>query len=379
MNQFVEITSRKPGSMCIRFLDPSMLDLSFFSRSPKTDWTLSCLVSDAEKGELLYSTEQLIPLSNFLEETVFTRKEAYQFLSSLLEKLIFTSRSHALLLDLEGIYVSAMGDEFWFAPLPVLPSCRPLFQAQTTLCLQRLSQAMQMPGIYEIFGYLFCSLSDQAISLPEVLCGLQDLESQFVHKSFLERFKPAKGYRRKEPATARYASRSPQISDPVLERDRQLETMEKRKEQKTEGFVFRKTEASSSSFFRNDLLQKEAVMPDPIPAPVQESAVLAPGMKTEVIGSAPASCSCLEIDGIRHELQFETTEIGRHVSCTIHLEDPSVSLHHARITCDQGRCYITSLGSTNGTFLNEKKVIRKMRLRQGMVLRFGNTQAVFHE
>ena len=49
------------------------------------------------------------------------------------------------------------------------------------------------------------------------------------------------------------------------------------------------------------------------------------------------------------------------------------------ITCDQGRCYFTSLGSTNGTFLNEKKVIRKMRLRQGMVLRFGNTQAVFHE
>lgn len=111
-------------------------------------------------------------------------------------------------------------------------------------------------------------------------------------------------------------------------------------------------------------------------APEEKQAVF---LKTEVIAQESVGSGSLELNGKRYELQFETTEIGRHVSCPIQLDDPSVSLHHARITCDQGRCYITSLGSTNGTFLNEKKVIRRMRLREGMVLRFGNTQAVFHE
>lgn len=384
MNQFVEITSQKPGSMNVRLKDPSLLDLGFFSGSPRTDWTLSCLVREAQKGELLYSTEQLIPLSDFLEETEFTRKEAYQFLSSLLEKLIFTARSHILLLDLEGIYVSALGDEFWFAPLPVNPSCQRMFQKQKADFLERLCQAVKMPGIYEILGYLVSSLKEDSLSLPEVLCGLQDLESQFVHRSFLERLRPHKGYRRKEPASARF--KEPETARNQAIREDQFEVMEKRSHQTTrDPFVFRQTETSGSlePFFAEPETKSSQMSCSSFPhdtgkpgAPEEKQAVF---LKTEVIAQESTGSGSLELNGKRYELRFETTEIGRHVSCSIQLDDPSVSLHHARITCDQGRCYITSLGSTNGTFLNEKKVIRRMRLREGMVLRFGNTQAVFHE
>lgn len=377
MNQFAQIISRKPGSMCVTLLDPSMLDLTFFSRSPKTDWTLSCLVRDTPKGELLYSTEQLIPLSDFLEETVFTRKEAYQFLSSLLEKLIFTSRTHALLLDLDGIYVSPLGDEFWFAPLPVSDSILPLLHEQKRQCLKSLGQAMQMPGIYEIFGYLSVSMRDKSMSLPEVLCGLQDLESQFEPHSFLERFRPAKGYKRKVPAQARYTDHSMHSTHSLtLSKERQLEVMEQRTQSReAEDFSFRQISPSSSSLSSEALLIRQ----EQGSASAGSQKTADPGMKTEVIGAELLASGSLELDGVLHPIQFETTEIGRHISCTIQLNDPSVSLHHAKITCDQGRCYLTSLGSTNGTYLNNKKVIRRMRLREGMELRFGNTLAVFHE
>lgn len=87
----------------------------------------------------------------------------------------------------------------------------------------------------------------------------------------------------------------------------------------------------------------------------------------------------LEIDGQQFTLAGEEVLAGRGASCTLQLSEPSVSSKHARLLCQQGRWYIQDLKSTNGTWLNEKRVIRRMRLREGMVIRFGNRTAVFHE
>ena len=49
--------------------------------------------------------------------------------------------------------------------------------------------------------------------------------------------------------------------------------------------------------------------------------------------------------------------IGRDASCQIVIDHPSVSGRHARIKRDGHELNLTDLGSTNGTFLNDDKVV----------------------
>lgn len=368
MNQNIQITDQKPGSLSIRLTDPSMLDLSLFSASTRTDWTLSCLVSDEHRGEIIYSTEQLVPLADFLEQTPFTRQEAYQFLGNLLEKMVFAGRSSALLLDVQCIYVSPCGDAFWFAPLPVRLDCWSVFQKDTRDCLEHIAESLQVEGVYEIYGYISCMLRRQDASLPEILCGLQDLESQFCKKSFLQKLKPAEPYRRKVPVTGRF-----QLQKALQTRQSQLEAMEPRPGLETQQPLLRAMDPGTGQQPAASALHLMQSTTDSGPSSSGQP------LKTEVIQMPETGCGSLEIDGQVYELRFGSAEIGRHVSCTICLDDPSVSLHHARITSENGRSYLSSLASTNGTFLNDRKVIRRMRLREGMVLRFGNATGVFHE
>ncbi len=86
----------------------------------------------------------------------------------------------------------------------------------------------------------------------------------------------------------------------------------------------------------------------------------------------------LEISGMKYALQGMEMVVGRSADCQIRLLDGSVSQHHARLIQIDGRWYVQDLKSTNSTLLCGRKVIRRMRLKEGMVLQFGNQKAVFH-
>ncbi len=49
--------------------------------------------------------------------------------------------------------------------------------------------------------------------------------------------------------------------------------------------------------------------------------------------------------------------VGRDASCQIVIDHPSVSGRHARIKSDGQGLYLTDMGSTNGTFVNDDKVV----------------------
>jgi pSer/pThr/pTyr-binding forkhead associated (FHA) protein len=49
--------------------------------------------------------------------------------------------------------------------------------------------------------------------------------------------------------------------------------------------------------------------------------------------------------------------VGRNADCQIVINHPSVSGRHARIKGDGQRLYLTDLGSTNGTYVNDDKVM----------------------
>ena len=69
------------------------------------------------------------------------------------------------------------------------------------------------------------------------------------------------------------------------------------------------------------------------------------------------------------------TVIGRQVGDLL-IEDKEVSSIHAIISFERGGWYLMDLGSTNGVFVDDE-VKLEVRLRDGMVLRFGRTSARF--
>ena len=77
-----------------------------------------------------------------------------------------------------------------------------------------------------------------------------------------------------------------------------------------------------------------------------------------------------------HELTEDVITIGRVADNTIHIDDASVSSHHAWITMVDGGFELEDLDSTNGTRVNGQRQNKAM-LADGMRLRFGQVEAVF--
>jgi pSer/pThr/pTyr-binding forkhead associated (FHA) protein len=69
-----------------------------------------------------------------------------------------------------------------------------------------------------------------------------------------------------------------------------------------------------------------------------------------------------------------TTTIGRAVECELRLDDTYVSQQHARIFDRGGNWYVEDLGSTNGTFVNEQKLVAPAMLSPGDTIRVGTTR-----
>lgn len=70
------------------------------------------------------------------------------------------------------------------------------------------------------------------------------------------------------------------------------------------------------------------------------------------------------------ETDKEVITIGRNVKNDIQIDNLSVSKQHARIVKRQGKYFIEDMKSTNGTYLNEKK-ITKEKLANNDVITIG--------
>lgn len=83
-----------------------------------------------------------------------------------------------------------------------------------------------------------------------------------------------------------------------------------------------------------------------------------------------------ELGGRRFSIHPGRQTIGRLASNDIVVSGPSVSSSHAWITNQQGRCIIMNTLSTNGTFVNDKRVHQTI-LRHGDRIRLGQVELVF--
>lgn len=69
--------------------------------------------------------------------------------------------------------------------------------------------------------------------------------------------------------------------------------------------------------------------------------------------------------------------IGRAPDCDLLLEDEFVSNYHAKIYLLGGRFYVEDMGSTNGTFVNGRRITSPLELRGGDVIQVGRTSMEF--
>ncbi|MCL5946444.1 MAG: FHA domain-containing protein [Chloroflexi bacterium] len=80
--------------------------------------------------------------------------------------------------------------------------------------------------------------------------------------------------------------------------------------------------------------------------------------------------------GLTITLQGNCT-IGRARDNRLVIQEPFVSGHHAQMYFKKEHWWIRDLGSTNGTWINGKKVQAELALENGDVLRLGRWQARF--
>ena len=80
--------------------------------------------------------------------------------------------------------------------------------------------------------------------------------------------------------------------------------------------------------------------------------------------------------GLEIELQDGDNDIGRDPALYLVIDDPSVSRQHARLTVEAGRFTVVDMRSSNGTFVNNRR-IESQDIKSGDIVRFGNLEFEF--
>jgi len=99
------------------------------------------------------------------------------------------------------------------------------------------------------------------------------------------------------------------------------------------------------------------------------------GRETEAPASPqPTSLVIHPHDGRPRTVRLDASMvIGRAPEAELRLEDTFASSQHARIFGRNGSWYVEDLGSTNGTFVNEQKLMGPAMVQPGDSIRIGQT------
>lgn len=95
----------------------------------------------------------------------------------------------------------------------------------------------------------------------------------------------------------------------------------------------------------------------------------------------------LKLINLRRNLKFKMHEsysisedavIGRSKRCQVYIDDPHLSKAHARIFLKDGAFYVMDLNSTNGSFLNGRRLPKQaVRIKDSDKLSFGDISFIF--
>lgn len=335
MKELIQSIVQKPNSLHIQLKDKNSFDSEILQLMKADENAIRCLAD--ERNKLIYTTKSLISLDYFLKKVRFEKEESLLFLKNLFENAIASNRNKPVLLDLSYMYVSSYGDRFFFIVLPVSIEHWMFQKQEVQKFISQILDSIQTDAL-EIKGLLYeCSHSKEC-SLPMIASALSDMKHIYYPKKWYQ--KPTKTIFRLKDGIQSYGE------DDFLDLDDMPQLPLPKKEDK---YI---------------PMEKK---PD-----IHEEA-------TQLISKPLEKSAFLENKDQRYDLPFETNLIGRSIQCDIRLEDAQISSKHAKITRIDDRYYLQDLKSSNGTFLNDKPVIRKMRLKEGMEIKFAGIVLTFRQ
>jgi len=92
---------------------------------------------------------------------------------------------------------------------------------------------------------------------------------------------------------------------------------------------------------------------------------------------APGESCLVEIYGPdlgkKYPLAGDELTIGRDSKNEIVVDLDNVSRKHARVAAREGKCFVSDLGSTNGTYLNDQEILHETPLRNGDLIKVGGS------
>lgn len=320
MQDWVDVIERNDQRMKLRLKSNKLLDVSLFERFDHDDLCLRCVLNDTASATITYVIQDFLSLDDFLDQYTFKKEEGYTFLENLFTSAVAVNRNKPVLVDPEFIFVSNVGDRFAFVGIPLVID-EWLIQKDVWIeIVKYLINHFKSEHAYEINGFLIKFVESSEFSLPNLILAIKALHDSYYPKKL---------------------------------------------------FHFKRN---------NSFVLKRPLIPNTIIKEcVQEYGHLPQEEKTQLIGSFDEYKAYLSDGTTNYPLIGETVLIGRSMACDIRIESLEISLKHAKLTRVDDRWYIQDLRSKNKTYLNEKLVQRKMRLKDGMVISFSQKQFTFHE
>lgn len=320
MQDWVDVIERNDQRMKLRLKSNKLLDVSLFERFEHDDLCLKCVLNDTTSATITYVIQDFLSLDDFLYQYTFKKEEGYKFLENLFTSAVAVNRNKPVLVDPEFIFVSNVGDRFAFVGIPLVID-EWLIQKDVWIeIVKYLINHFKSEHAYEINGFLIKFVESSEFSLPNLILAIKALHDSYYPKKL---------------------------------------------------FHFKRN---------NSFVLKRPLIPNTIIKEcVQEYGHLPQEEKTQLIGSFDEYKAYLSDGTTNYPLIGETVLIGRSMACDIRIESLEISLKHAKLTRVDDRWYIQDLKSKNKTYLNEKLVQRKMRLKDGMVISFSQKQFTFHE
>ena len=99
-------------------------------------------------------------------------------------------------------------------------------------------------------------------------------------------------------------------------------------------------------------------------------------MKEKQLNLSDVAGGFLVINRSVFPLTAKQTTIGRHTQNDCIINDPTISRRHAQITFENDVYVISDLGSTGGTFVNNKQISREV-LNNGDIILLGRYPMMF--
>lgn len=328
MEEWFSLIEHSNSIVKLKINNISKLDISMFEKMDADQFCIKCLFNESNGSIITYSVSNLITLDDFLSQVVFEQEDGFIFSIHFFESLIASHRNKPIVLDTKLIYVNSWGTEFYFLALPLSIDQWIYQQNQLQEFIMQYMNTFRCCDDYQLVGYMFEFLKSKEFSLANLVQGLRNVLSnkqsvRFDFSSLLRKKKTS--FSLKQPIY------------PQMQWDLKIQ------EENVENY-------------KSDVFEK-----------------------TQLIGEVNRSSAYLMYKDQKYDLISEDTIVGRSMACDIRILQQDVSLKHAKIVCDNNRYYLQDLKSANGTFLGEKRVQRRMRLKNGMQIRFGLQEFIFYQ